>query len=195
MLLESLAQCDVILRRLNARYRVYVLAEIDSNGTDGRCISQTNSDRIRVVVGEVAQIDRAVCVSAIVENNASQRLHDSQRESHFRAEDEQLPPADWNSHVDTGTLSLQYIAKRNQALRPGLVDGEPSQRRSSTGEEQLAGWHEAAGERFCESQPDAVGEHARMNRFVVCVLAKKFRDVCPGGPGGPRNSKPKKFQY
>src|SRR5215467_704125 len=63
--LKSLSHRDVVLRPVNARHGVQVASEVDAYRANRRRITQSDSDGVRVVVGEVAHVDRVVHVSAV----------------------------------------------------------------------------------------------------------------------------------
>ncbi len=46
--------------------------------------------------------------------------------------------------------------------------------------EQLAGGNKAAGEWLRQAQPNAVGKHQRVKRFVKRVLAEELGEICAG---------------
>src|SRR3982074_132181 len=108
------------------------MAKIDANRPDRRRITQSNSNGIGVIVDQAVKIDRAIDVASVVEDNSTERLHDSQRKAHFRVENQQLPTAYGDGHVYASGLGLQNIAEWNQSLWAGLVDWKSAQRRPAT---------------------------------------------------------------
>src|SRR6516162_3449693 len=123
-LLESLPDGNEVLRRTKARHWIQIASHIKPYRSNGRRITQSQADGVGIVSGEVMQIDGAVDVAPIVKNHSSQRLDDSEWESHLRIEDEQLLAAHRHCDVHAPRLALQHVAERNQPLRPCLVNRE-----------------------------------------------------------------------
>src|SRR5690349_7090592 len=82
-LLKRLPDCDVVLIRINPRYRIQVPPEINAHWPDRRCIAQAESHRVRIVVDEIVKVNSAVNVSPVVQRHSSKSLHDAQGEAHL----------------------------------------------------------------------------------------------------------------
>src|SRR5215471_1687452 len=70
--LKSLAQGDVVLRWMDAGNGVEVVANVDADRADRSRIAESKSDGVGVIVEEVRQVDGAIDVSAVVENNSAE---------------------------------------------------------------------------------------------------------------------------
>src|ERR1700730_13583831 len=58
--LESLSDCDVVLRRIDPGYRVQIASEVNPHWTDRCGVAQSHAYRIAVVVDEIVEVDSAV---------------------------------------------------------------------------------------------------------------------------------------
>src|SRR5581483_8027193 len=145
-ILKSLPDRDVVLQRMNAGNRIQIASDIEADGPNRSGVAQANSYRVGVIVDEAAEVDRAIDVSPVVEDDPAQRLVDVQRETEFRVQDQELPPAHRHGHIHASRLSLQYIAEGHQALRTTFIDRKTAQRCPSPREEQLAGRNNTVGE-------------------------------------------------
>src|ERR1700752_2312206 len=86
---ERLPQSHEVLRRLEARSGVEIPPYVETHGTHGRVVSEPESNRVRVVVQEFAEIDRSVYVTAVIEDHAPEPFLDRNRKPSFGVEDKQ----------------------------------------------------------------------------------------------------------
>src|SRR5258708_34228235 len=80
--------------------------------------------------------------------------------------------------VHTSSLLSQYVAERNNALRPGFVDGKSTERRATARKIKLAGRNKAVCERLHQPQPDAVGKNNGVSFIVIDKFAGQLAAVC-----------------
>src|ERR1700741_843193 len=187
--LECLPDCDEVLPGVKPRYLIQIAANIKTYRANRRRISQAESHRVRIVIDEVMQIDRAVHVAAIVENDSAEGLHDPQRKPHFGIQNKQLLPAHRDRDVYASRLSLQNIAEGDKPLRASCVDRKATQRSAAAGKEKLAGRHKATRKLRRQAHADAVGENDRVKRLILRDLAKQFCEIRARTERGWRDSK------
>lgn len=67
------------------------MPKIDADRAYRRCIAQADSNSIRIIVGKIIEVDRAIHVASVVKNDTAQILHDAKWKTHLRIQDEELP--------------------------------------------------------------------------------------------------------
>src|SRR5579863_7689213 len=85
--LKRLPERHKILRRLHPGNWIQVSTKIDSNRTNLRVIPKTEANVVRVIAEELIRADRAVDVTAVVEDNAAEIVDQLNREARFGVED------------------------------------------------------------------------------------------------------------
>src|SRR5438477_4012062 len=143
---KSLSQRDVELGSFDSRNRVQVAPNIEANRPNRSVVSQAHADRICVIPNKMANPNRTVNVAPIVENGRPQPLFDdSQRETKFRIEYEELIAAHGDLQVHTGRGNGRIGAGGHSPLRACSIDGETAKRGLTAGEKALAGRDITAG--------------------------------------------------
>src|ERR1700759_3354766 len=120
--LERLPKCYEILRRFHAGDGIQVAADVDTYRTNLREITNTETDVVRVVAGELTCADGAEDVAAIVENCAAEIVDELDRKAHFGIDYCQHASAIGDADERTGRSVVWIRADGHGALRTGAID-------------------------------------------------------------------------
>src|SRR2546430_2301590 len=142
--LKSLSQCDEELRGTNTGHRIQVSANIKSHRPHRRVVAQAKPYGVGIVVYKTSEIDRAINVSSVIKQHATEIALDGQREPQLGVDNEELVAAYWHAYVGTGAGVVRIAAYGDVALGSGTIDGETAERGSAAGKETLAGRHVTA---------------------------------------------------
>src|SRR6202044_1025536 len=114
--------------------------------THRRLIPDANSHRMREVVGELAKINVAVNIAAVIKENGSQAGINWQRKTGLGINDEKHVAAHRHADQRASRLVRGIRTHRHGALRAGAIDRKTAERIRAAGKKGLADRNETSGE-------------------------------------------------
>src|SRR5215470_17770708 len=135
---EGLTQGDIELRSFYPGHGIQVSTNVEADWSHRSRIPQSDADGVRVVLNEAADPDGTVNISPVIKDGCAQTIPDSQGETKFGIEYEQLVPSNRHPQVYARRGNLWIRARWYRPLGTGAINREAADGRFPTREETLA---------------------------------------------------------